>query len=107
RVGISKPRLPRVAADGNPGLGDATPSGLESQDRAYPGQPQTATLGWATQPLQGWHSALSTQHNPASLQSALRSIPQAYLPRCQPVSADHPDKCWSPPDIACRPLLPP
>src|SRR5262249_49342688 len=26
-----RPRLPRVAADGNPGLHDATPSGLETQ----------------------------------------------------------------------------
>src|SRR5262249_37622601 len=34
----------------------ATPSGLGKPTALYPGEPRTATLGWTTQPLQGWGS---------------------------------------------------
>src|SRR5262249_56934706 len=69
--------LPRVAADGNPGLHDATPSGLETLFRftqgsrgrqpwaarrnpfrvgnlvsIYPGKPRRSTLVCTTQPVQ-------------------------------------------------------
>src|SRR5262249_23304284 len=68
--------LPRVAADGNPWLDDATPSGLEKPTPLYPGLPSAATLGRIgsipcnpervaseilscavpPQPLQGWRN---------------------------------------------------
>src|SRR5262249_47531577 len=45
---------PRVAADGNPGLHDATPSGLETLFRFTQGSRGRQPRGCTTQPLQGW-----------------------------------------------------
>ncbi|HMG36157.1 MAG TPA: hypothetical protein VKM94_19630, partial [Blastocatellia bacterium] len=48
--------VPRVAADGNPGLDDATPSGLSVQT-------QHSAVSTQHSALSSQHSALSTQHS--------------------------------------------
>src|SRR5262249_31405261 len=58
-----KPPGPRVAAVGNPGLDDATPSGVNArcpnQVAAYQYTGLcSATLDWTTQPFQGWDATM-------------------------------------------------
>src|SRR5262249_24811914 len=63
---------PRVAADGNPGLDDATPSGLSTQHSAL----STQYSALSTQ-----HSAFSTQHSVLSTQHSALSTQYSALPQ--------------------------
>src|SRR5262249_35618254 len=65
---------PRVAADGNPGLDDATPSGLNLNTQNSAVSTQHSALAFRTQ-----NSALSTQHS----HSELRTQPSALAFRTQ------------------------
>ncbi|HMG32300.1 MAG TPA: hypothetical protein VKM94_00065, partial [Blastocatellia bacterium] len=65
-VGVGDPfaALPRVAADGNPGLDDATPSGLALNTQHSTLSTQHSALNTQHSALNTQHSTLSTQHSP-------------------------------------------
>src|SRR5262249_27879580 len=94
RVGDPFAALPRVAADGNPGLDDATPSGLSTQHSALNTQysvlsTQYSVLSTQYSVLSTQHSALSTQYSALSTQHSAFSTQHSALSTSSRNLLDH------------------